>query len=92
MLKRAMFLHKYVPGCDSAYTYFRCWPELKSNIQSPTLFLVVKDLPKGAAVEKQVIIHTGRCEVIDDYDGEAMIENKRPVYHDGQSTSARVSQ
>lgn len=34
----------------------------------PTLFLVVKSLPRGARVEKQVLVHTGDFTVPDDDD------------------------
>ncbi|KAF8205097.1 hypothetical protein BJ912DRAFT_940247 [Pholiota molesta] len=51
--------------------------------RSPTLFLVVKELPKDALVEKQVIVHTGRCRVIDEYDGEETIEKRSPTYEEG---------
>ncbi|KAH9179854.1 hypothetical protein EDB89DRAFT_1923539 [Lactarius sanguifluus] len=37
---------------------------------TPTLFLVVKDLPKGALIEKQVLYHTGRGFAADDHDHE----------------------
>lgn len=46
----------------------------------PTLFIVVKALPKGAMVEKQVLLHTGRCEVVDEDDGEMSIQDRPPVY------------
>jgi len=46
----------------------------------PTLFIVVKALPKGAMVEKQVVLHTGRCEVVDEDDGEMSIQDRQPVY------------
>jgi diphthine-ammonia ligase len=40
----------------------------KQQALVPTLFLLVKGLPKDALVEKQVILHTGRCFVNDDDD------------------------
>jgi hypothetical protein len=36
---------------------------------TPTLFLVVRGLPKGALIEKQVLYHTGRGVSVDD-DGD----------------------
>ena len=47
------------------------------------MFLVVKELPKGALVEKQVLVHSGRCQVIDDYDGELVVENITPEFEQG---------
>jgi diphthine-ammonia ligase len=54
------------------------------------LFIVVKALPKGAMVEKQVILHTGRCEVIDEDDGEMSIQDRQPVYKQGKPIVIRV--
>ncbi|KDR83614.1 hypothetical protein GALMADRAFT_235897 [Galerina marginata CBS 339.88] len=51
----------------------------------PTLFLVVKELPKDALVEKQVLLHTGRCPVIDEDDGEVLLQNSVPSYERGYS-------
>jgi len=48
---------------------------------SPTLFLVSKELPKGAVVEKQVILHTGRCPVVDD--GEMALQKRVPLFEQG---------
>ncbi|KAH9062846.1 hypothetical protein EDB87DRAFT_1710829, partial [Lactarius vividus] len=45
---------------------------------TPTLFLVVKDLPKGALIEKQVLYHTGRGFAADDDDEDGDIT---PVSH-----------
>ncbi|KAF8914026.1 hypothetical protein CPB84DRAFT_1758186 [Gymnopilus junonius] len=46
----------------------------------PTLFLVVKELPKGALVEKQVHLHTGRFQVLEEGDDEEMIRNCVPIH------------
>ncbi|KIM46059.1 hypothetical protein M413DRAFT_441121 [Hebeloma cylindrosporum] len=51
--------------------------------RAPLIFLVVKELPKGAFVEKQVLLHSGRCQVIDDYDGELVVENMAPDFEEG---------
>lgn len=48
---------------------------------SPTLFLVSKELPKGAVVEKQVLLHTGRCPVVDD--GEMTLQKRVPSFEQG---------
>ena len=48
---------------------------------SPTLFLVVKELPKNAVVEKQVFLHTGRCPVEDD--DEIILQNRAPLFEQG---------
>jgi diphthine-ammonia ligase len=34
-------------------------------------------------VEKQVLLHSGRCQVIDDYDGEPVVENMAPIFEEG---------
>ncbi|KAI9466868.1 hypothetical protein BJY52DRAFT_1110889 [Lactarius psammicola] len=49
---------------------------------TPTLFLVVKDLPKGALIEKQVLYHTGRGFAADDddEDGEIAPMSHLPLY------------
>jgi len=48
---------------------------------SPTLFLLSKELPKGAVVEKQVLLHTGRCLVVDD--DEDMTLQRVPLFEQG---------
>lgn len=47
---------------------------------TPTLFLVVKDLPKGAVIEKQVLYHTGRGFAADDEDGDIAPVSHIPLY------------
>ncbi|XP_006460229.1 hypothetical protein AGABI2DRAFT_67613 [Agaricus bisporus var. bisporus H97] len=54
--------------------------ELLQTPESPTMFVVVKALPKTALVEKQVIMHTGRREVQDE-EGESMIKTEEAVLH-----------
>lgn len=34
-------------------------------------------------MEKQVLLHSGRCQVIDDYDGERVVENMAPDFEEG---------
>lgn len=48
---------------------------------SPTLFLVAKELPKDALIEKQVLVHTGRCPVVDD--GEVTLQKRVPLFEQG---------
>ncbi|KAF8974438.1 hypothetical protein BDZ97DRAFT_23573 [Flammula alnicola] len=55
---------------------------VKSSHRSPVLFLVVKELPKNAVIEKQVLVHTGRCQVIDEYDGEETLQNTIPIFEE----------
>ncbi|KAF8812566.1 hypothetical protein BYT27DRAFT_7160154 [Phlegmacium glaucopus] len=50
---------------------------------SPTLFLVIKELPKNAVVEKQVLLHTGRCLVDDD--GGMTLQQRIPSFEQGDS-------
>ncbi|RDB22801.1 Diphthine--ammonia ligase [Hypsizygus marmoreus] len=47
--------------------------------RTPTLYLVVKALPKEALVEKQVLYHTGRCPVVDEDDGEVTMQSGEPT-------------
>jgi hypothetical protein len=49
---------------------------------APVLFLVVKALPKDALVEKQVVLHTGRC-LIPDSDDEPSMQLRVPTFHKG---------
>jgi diphthine-ammonia ligase len=57
---------------------------------TPTLFLVVKDLPKGALIEKQVLYHTGRGFAADDEDGDSERVSHLPLYGSG-NYSPRLS-
>lgn len=50
-----------------------------SPVDSPTLLLVVKELPKDALVEKQVLLHSGRCEIVDD-DDEVSLQSREPLF------------
>ncbi|KAL4242079.1 Diphthine--ammonia ligase [Abortiporus biennis] len=49
---------------------------------TPTLFVVVSSLPKGALVEKQVSVHTGRF-IIEDEDGDLVNQASTPTYSQG---------
>lgn len=49
------------------------------KVQEPTLFAIVKELPKGALFEKQVQLHTGHCQSIDD-EGETFMESAKPLF------------
>ncbi|KAL1722389.1 hypothetical protein EV715DRAFT_193280 [Schizophyllum commune] len=53
--------------------------------QAPSLFVAVKALPKGALVEKQVVVHTGRCAIRDEEDGEITIESRQATFTSGES-------
>ncbi|KAH9077328.1 hypothetical protein EDB83DRAFT_2645725 [Lactarius deliciosus] len=58
---------------------------------TPTLFLVVKDLPKGALIEKQVLYHTGRgfaADVDDHEDGDIAPVSHLPLYGSGADAFA----
>ncbi|KAF9464425.1 hypothetical protein BDZ94DRAFT_1297190 [Collybia nuda] len=48
-------------------------------LSAPMLFLVVKELPKGAMIEKQVLQHTGRCTVVDE-DEEPSLQPRSPLF------------
>ncbi|KAH9938240.1 uncharacterized protein B0H18DRAFT_1080984 [Fomitopsis serialis] len=49
---------------------------------TPLLYLFVPTLPKGALVEKQVILHTGRC-LVPDEDDEMIQRNIEPSFRQG---------
>ncbi|KAI9066739.1 hypothetical protein FKP32DRAFT_1645143 [Trametes sanguinea] len=61
-----------------------------ADARVPTLFVVVPELPKGALVEKQVMLHTGQCDLEDD-DGSIVRRTILPVYEHGESRSFRIS-
>ncbi|KAH9918250.1 uncharacterized protein BXZ73DRAFT_92298 [Epithele typhae] len=50
---------------------------------APALFAVVPELPKGALVEKQVLVHTGQCDIEDD-DGTIVRQTVVPTYNEGR--------
>lgn len=49
----------------------------------PTLFVVVKELPRNARVEKQVLYHTSRCLVEDEDEDLPILQNCRRVFDRG---------
>jgi diphthine-ammonia ligase len=50
----------------------------------PSIFVVIKELPRGALVEKQTLLHTGRVlETADDEEDEPTWTNKEPCWHSG---------
>ncbi|KAH7916170.1 hypothetical protein BJ138DRAFT_1169482 [Hygrophoropsis aurantiaca] len=49
------------------------------EFNNPTLIVAVKSLPRDARIEKQVLIHSGRCMVADE-DGELTTQSKTPSY------------
>ncbi|KIL68090.1 hypothetical protein M378DRAFT_8778 [Amanita muscaria Koide BX008] len=51
---------------------------------SCTLFVVVKELPKGALVEKQVMMSTGRFPVADPDDGIVSLQTRYPTFTEGE--------
>lgn len=59
------------------------------ELNTPTLFVVVKELPRDALVEKQVLSHTGRVLVKDDDDelDEPTWQSREPVHTGGQPPS-----
>lgn len=56
------------------------------GVATPTLYVAVSALPKGALVEKQVLLHTGRFEVQDE-DGELEIVTQLPTFREGEPNS-----
>ena len=53
-------------------------------VAAPTLFVVVFALPKGALVEKQVLLHTGRF-VVEDEDGDLEVVTQLPTFQEGEN-------
>ena len=53
------------------------------DVRAPTLFVVVPELPRGALVEKQVLVHTGQCDIEDD-DGTLVRRNVEPFHEQGR--------
>ncbi|KAG6854847.1 hypothetical protein C0991_012037 [Blastosporella zonata] len=53
----------------------------------PNLYLVVKALPKDALVEKQVLVHTGRCAVLDEDEPDEIVMQSRPPKYDKHHTN-----
>ncbi|KAI0750773.1 hypothetical protein C8Q80DRAFT_1268091 [Daedaleopsis nitida] len=71
--------HKeHVPPVRAASTRY------DGDADAPTLFVVVPALPRGALVEKQVLVHTGQCDVEDDDDGTIVRRSVVPVYMEGK--------
>ncbi|KAL1946894.1 hypothetical protein VTO73DRAFT_14998 [Trametes versicolor] len=53
---------------------------------APTLFVAVPELPKGALVEKQVMLHTGQCDIEED-DGTVIRGAAVPSHETGHYES-----
>ncbi|CDO71303.1 hypothetical protein BN946_scf184908.g60 [Trametes cinnabarina] len=62
--------------------------EYEGDKDAPTLFVEVPALPKGALAEKQVILHTGQCDIEDD-DGSIVRRTIKPTYEKGEYGSLR---
>ncbi|RPD67264.1 hypothetical protein L227DRAFT_582593 [Lentinus tigrinus ALCF2SS1-6] len=60
--------------------------QYEEDAYAPTLFVVVPELPKGALVEKQVLVHTGQCDIEDD-DGTLVRRTVEPFYEQGGQES-----
>ena len=59
----------------------------------PTVFAVVSELPRGALVEKQVLIHIGRFEFEGDDDDEPTVRRDvAPLYSEGAPSIPNTSQ
>jgi diphthine-ammonia ligase len=55
--------------------------QILKEAHSPTLFVIIKALPKEALIEKQVFLHTGRCSIIDE--DEISIQPREPIFEQG---------
>ncbi|KAM6495775.1 hypothetical protein JOM56_008481 [Amanita muscaria] len=62
----------------------RFCPAPSQDASSCTLFVVVKELPKGALVEKQVMMSTGRFPVADPDDGIVSLQTRCPTFTEGE--------
>ncbi|KAI0068768.1 hypothetical protein BV25DRAFT_1986338 [Artomyces pyxidatus] len=72
-------IHWFAHGSD----LHRVTQDQSSKIEdAPVLFVEVKDLPKNALVEKQVLYHTGRG-LVNDEDGEPEVISKAPKFYRG---------
>ncbi|KAI0723210.1 hypothetical protein C8Q76DRAFT_614876 [Earliella scabrosa] len=58
----------------------------EEDSNTPMLFVVVPELPRGALVEKQVLLHTGQCDVEDD-DGTIVRRSVVPSFNEGKHES-----
>ncbi|KAI0719642.1 hypothetical protein C8T65DRAFT_44647 [Cerioporus squamosus] len=58
----------------------------EEDARAPTLFVVVSELPKGALIEKQVLVHTGQCDIEDD-DGTLVRRSVESIYELGEYRS-----
>ncbi|KAI0324962.1 hypothetical protein GY45DRAFT_1330987 [Cubamyces sp. BRFM 1775] len=66
----------HIPLVREASSHF------EGDANAPALFVAVPELPKGALVEKQVLLHTGQCDVEDD-DGTIVRRSAVPLYEKG---------
>jgi hypothetical protein len=57
------------------------YDQILKEANVPTIFAVVKALPKGALIEKQVFLHTGRCSITDEDD--ISIQPREPMSEQG---------
>ncbi|KAH7930747.1 hypothetical protein BV22DRAFT_1078565 [Leucogyrophana mollusca] len=67
--------------CDVSHVKKAC-DVYRQEARSATLFIVVKSLPRGALVEKQVLLHSGRC-LIPDEDGDLSLQSRIPEFAEG---------
>ncbi|KAI0677159.1 hypothetical protein C8Q78DRAFT_1065776 [Trametes maxima] len=63
----------------------------EGDSSAPALFVVVPELPKGALVEKQVILHTGQADVVDEDDGTVVRRNVEPLYETGECATLNAT-
>ncbi|KAI0661073.1 hypothetical protein C8Q70DRAFT_912261 [Cubamyces menziesii] len=68
---------EHMPAVRDASAHF------EGDANAPALFVAVPELPKGALVEKQVLLHTGQCDVEDD-DGSIVRRSAVPLYEKGE--------
>ncbi|KAH9853564.1 hypothetical protein C2E23DRAFT_884729 [Lenzites betulinus] len=61
--------------------------QFEGDAGAPTLFVVVPELPKGALIEKQVMLHTGQCDIEED-DGTVIRGSVVPSFESGEFAPA----
>jgi diphthine-ammonia ligase len=85
--KRGCEIHNKVSTSNLSRPFQSCWSSSYGFVKKddiPTIFLVVKALPKAALVEKQVLLHTGRCFLSDDEYEDPSLQFQVPIFTQGQ--------
>ncbi|KAG6378701.1 hypothetical protein JVT61DRAFT_12973 [Boletus reticuloceps] len=57
----------------------------------PTLYAVLSSLPRGARIEKQVFVHSGRFVTLDLEEGDESVVDKSPEFTQGKASTLALS-